>query len=280
MNTVDTHPPTEQSRGPRNRSEAAGTVTMRRIVLSELIKLASVRSTMYALATAVLVIAGVGLFMAFGVTVQDTSGPQVQPMEPTGGALSGISLAAYLIAAFGVLAVTGEYRSGTIRSSIAAVPNRAALVAGKTLAVIVVVLPATLAAALVAFAGAKLILAGADLTISLGEPGVLRAVTGSALYLTTIAIFAGGLGWLLRSTAGALAALFGILIVLPVGAYLLPAGIRDTVLPYLPDSAAVAIMQTTTGPGQLAPWTGFGVFTAYTCAVLIAATLLVRHRDA
>jgi ABC-2 type transport system permease protein len=119
----------------------------------------------------------------------------------------------------------------------------------------------------------------AGITISLAAPGVLRAVTGAALYLTVVAILSSGLGWLLRSTAGALATLVGILVVPQLVALLLPPGIGEIVGPYLPGNAATAIMQLEPG-AQLGPWTGLAVFLGYAAAVLAGAVLAVRRRDA
>lgn len=255
-------------------------VTIGRVVRSELIKLRSLRSSYVAIVCTVLSIIGIGAFAAFGATIQDAPPGGEAPVDVTGGALTGVNLAVYLVAVLGVLAVTGEYSTGTIKASLAAVPKRSTLVWGKALAVGSITLVVTLVSTVSAFFAAKAVLSTDDTSISLAEPGVLRAVAGAALYLTAASLFAGGLAWLLRSTAGALATLFGILEVLPVTAYLLPGHIRDAVLPYLPDSVGMAIMQTTPSPAQLPPWTGFGVFAAYTAVILLAATLLLRHRDA
>jgi ABC-type transport system involved in multi-copper enzyme maturation permease subunit len=266
--------PNAQRRTPEPRT------TPGRVLRSELIKLLTVRSTYYSVLATVLAIVGIAAFMAIGVTVQEVPVDGEAPPDPTGGALSGVSLAVYLVAALGVLAVTSEYGTGTIKATLAGVPKRPALVVGKALAVSAVTLVATLTSTVSAFFINKAVLSTADVDVSLTDPGVLRAVTGAALYLTAVAVFAGGLGWLLRSTAGSLATLFGILIILPVAAFLLPSGIRGNVLPYLPDSAGMAIMQTTSSPGQLPPWTGFGVFLGYTVATLLAAAILLNRRDA
>ncbi|HYN93071.1 MAG TPA: ABC transporter permease [Pilimelia sp.] len=287
MTTITNRPTTDTdtATATARRHDAAGrgdpgsvpAVTVRRVLLAELIKLRSVRSTTYALLTTVLAIAGLAVFAAVGATVQ--AGAPEGP-DPTGGSLAGLSLAGYVIAALGVLAVTAEYRTGTIASTLAAVPRRGTVLVAKALAVAGVVFPVTVASTVGAFVAVRAVLATAGIDISLGEPGVLRAVVGGALYLTVVALLGSGLGWLLRSTAGALAALFGVLILLPVAALLLPAGLRAAVLPYLPDSAGMAIVQTTPADGQLAPWTGFAVFSAYAAGTLLAAAWALRRRDA
>ena len=264
------------------RSGAIGRVTVGRIVSAELIKLRTTRSMVYAMLVTVLSIVGVGVMAASGLIV---AGPPVDgtagaaTVDPAGGSLTGVSLAVYVVATLSVLAVTSEYTTGTIKSTLAAVPRRTQLVIGKAIAVAAVTLTITLFSTVTAFFAAKAVLSTADISITLTAPGVLRAVVGAALYLTVVALLSAGLGWLLRSTAGALASLVGILAVLPVVGLLLPRSIGDTVMPYLPDNAGTAIMQLTPG-GQLGPWTGLAVFIGYALIALSGAALLIRHRDA
>jgi ABC-2 type transport system permease protein len=78
-----------------------------------------------------------------------------------------------------------------------------------------------------------------------------------------------------RSTAGALAAMFGFLVVLPLVGLLAP-----SITPYLPSNVGMAIVQTGPTTGSVAPWPGLGLFTTYTALVLVAAAVLLRRRDA
>jgi ABC-2 type transport system permease protein len=263
-------------------SRPPGTVTMARVVHAELVKLRTVRSTVVTLAATAVSLVGMGAFAAVGTVVSDAPPVEVgadPTADPTAGSLSGVGLAVLIVAALGVLAVTGEYGSGTIRATLTAVPGRGRLAAGKTVALAVAALAVTLASTLASFFTARAIVATDGLDVSLGQPGVARAVVGAALYLTLVAVFASGLAWLLRSAAGALAAVFGILYVLPAVGLLLPAPVADAVLPYLPDNAGHAIMQLSDG-GQLGPWTGLAVFAGYAAATLAAAVAVLRRRDA
>jgi hypothetical protein len=109
---------------------------------------------------------------------------------------------------------------------------------------------------------------------------VLRAVVvGAALYLTVVAVLGSGFGWLLRSTAGAIATLVAVLVLSPVVGLLMPARITAIVVPYLPNNAGTAIMQLAP-TGQLSPWAGFAVFLGYAAVALAGAVLVVRRRDA
>jgi len=246
-----------------------GRVTVRRVISAELIKVRSLRSTAVAAVTAALSIVTGGVFAAIGIIVSKPSadGGTAATLDPAGGSLTGVSIAVYAVATLGVLAVSSEYGSGTIKPTLAAVPRRGLLVAGKAATVAAVTFAVTLTSTLVAFFAAKAILATAGMTVSLTEPGVLRAVTGAALYLTVVAVLSSAFGWLLRSTAAAIATVVAVLVVPPVIGLLLPARIAAIVLPYLPDSAGTAIMQLAPS-GQLGPWTGLAVFVGYTAAVL------------
>jgi ABC-2 type transport system permease protein len=268
---------------PRQRvpDSKVGGVTFGHVVHSEVTKLYTLRSVLLGLVIAGLLIIGVGVFMAIGIAVQHTAptGTGARPAgDPTGASLSGVSWAMFAVAAVGVVAVTSEYASGTIQGTFTAVPRRTMIVFGKSLALAMIAGIGTVASTLIAFLVAKAVLATEGLIISLAEPGVARSVIGSGLYLTGVTLMAAGFGWLLRSTAGALAVVLVVLIVVPIVGFLLPPAVRDAVVPYLPNNAGTAIMQVAPS-GMLPPWTGLGVFALYTAAVLVTAALVVRLRD-
>ncbi len=249
-------------------------ITGRRVLAAEWIKARSARSTWWLLAAAVasLAAAGVSPALTFALA-DDRSGGATA--DATGGALSGVSFTQLLIAAVGVVLVSSEYSSGLVRATFAAVPARLPVLVGKAGVAAVVTFAATLAAVLTAFVAAQAVLASVDVSISLSEPRVLRAVVGAALFLAVSAVLGTAFGWLARSTAGALAAVFGFLFVLPLVGLAIPG-----ITPYLPSNAGAAILQLGPDPGSLAPWLGFGLFTAYTAVVLAAAAVLLRRRDA
>jgi ABC-type transport system involved in multi-copper enzyme maturation permease subunit len=257
---------------------AVGRVTVARIARSELVKLRTARSMVSALTTAALLVVGVGAIAAVGIVAQDPAltGPDAPTADPLGGSLTGVNPAAYAVAALGVIAVTSEYASGTIKPTLAAVPRRVQLVLGKALALVAAVLPVMLAAVLGTFLAAQAIVSTADVSVSLTAPGAARAVAGAAVYLTGIALLGAAFGLLLRSTAGALAVLFGVLVVLPVIGLFLPQRVGAAVLPYLPDNAGTAVMQLTPG-GQLDPWVGLAVFWGYVVIALVGGGMALRR---
>lgn len=260
----------------------AGRVTLTRVAASEWTKMRSLRSTTWALLAAAMSIIGLGTFTAIGLVVQRVPADgfaDAAMTDPTGGALTGVSLAGYIFAGLGVLAVTSEYRSAGITVSLAAVPTRWHLVVAKALVVGTITFITSLMSIGVAFFAVKAVLATADGTISLSAPGVPRALVGAGLYLAFLAVVGTAYGWLLRRTAGAVVALVGVLVLLPVLVYLLPTSLGAAISPYLPSNAGTAILQLAPGD-QLGPWTGFAVFVGYVAVVLTSATALLRRRDA
>ena len=147
--------------------------------------------------------------------------------------------------------MTSEYASRTITATLAAVPRRLPLVGAKAGVVGVVVFLAALGAVLVAVLGAAALLATAGAPVPAVGPTLARLVVGSALFLTVTAVLGVGFGWLLRSTAGALAGLYAFLFLPSALGLVVPAA-----LPYLPGNAGTAILQV--GDGALPPWAGLG----------------------
>lgn len=262
---------------PAGRRPGEG-VTLRRVVRSEWTKLRSLRSPVWLLALTGLGIVLLGTLMAVGTVV---AGVSTDPDEigALGGALTGISPVELLAGAVGALAVTTEYASGTIRGTLAAVPRRLPVLVAKAVVVALAVGTVALVSVLVAFTAVRGLLGGQGVALPFTAPGVLRALAGAALYLTVVALLGAGFGWVLRSTVGALAALVGLLYVLPFAGFLLPGPVASVVVPLLPGNAGAAVMELE-GPGGLAPWPGIAVFTGYALLVLGVAALLLRRRDA
>jgi ABC-type transport system involved in multi-copper enzyme maturation permease subunit len=257
-------------------------VTPARVVLSEWTKLRSLRSTIFSMLAAIVFVIGLAILVP-SVTVAHW--PPHNPREaagfdPTSRSLAGIFLAQLAIGVLGVLLITGEYATGMIRATLAAVPSRLPVLWAKAVVFATVTLVVTVPSVLAAFLIGQSILKGKDLQTGLGDPGVLRAVLGAALYVTVVGLLGLGLGALLRNTAGAISALFGILFVLPIIVRFLPTSWSDPIDKYLPSTVGEAITHVHADPAGLSPWTGFGLFCAYAAAVLLLAAVGLRRRDA
>ena len=255
-------------------------VTSVRVLRSEWIKMRSLRSTTLTLVAAVATMVGAGWIIG-GVTnaYWSTLRPEeLLTFSAIDRTLVGYNLAQLAVGVLGVLLVTGEYATGMIRATFGAVPRRlpvlwakAALYAGVTFVLMLV-------AALVAFLGGQWFL-GVHGT-NLSAHGALQGIVGVAGYLTLIGVFAVALGFILRSTAGGVATLFGLLMVLPGLGMLLPSSWQHHLLPYLPSNAGASMISTHATAGSLSASSGLLVLLAWVAAALVGAALLVTQRDA
>jgi ABC-type transport system involved in multi-copper enzyme maturation permease subunit len=141
-----------------------------------------------------------------------------------------------------------------------------------------VTLALMLPSVLIAFIVCQAILSRHDASFAWGHPGVARAVIGSALYLTVVAVLTLGLGTIIRNTAGGIAAFAALFFVIPPLMNVLPSSWNHAISPYLPANAGTAVTQLTHDSNTLSPWPGLAVFVAWAAAsMLIAAFVLVRR---
>jgi ABC-2 type transport system permease protein len=267
---------------PLPRSEHTGGVTQARVLLSELTKLRSVRSTRWSLAVAFVFTIGIAaiattVFRHHWPTMNFRDRADFHPLELN---LVGVQLAQLAIGVLGVLVITAEYSTGMIRASMTAVPKRLPVLWGKAAVYGATTLVLMIPSVLIAFVVGQTILAGGNGIphLSLGDPGVARAVVGAGLYLTVIGLFGLGLGAIVRNTAGGIATFAALMFVLPPLMNVLPTSWNNAASPYLPLQAGQAIMSITPG-NHLSPWVGLGLLAGYTAAALLVAAVLLRRRD-
>lgn len=250
---------------------------------SEWTKLISVRSTVWSLLVTYAIIVGLGaLFCAARVSRWDRvdAGERLR-FDPTGFSLNGIFLAQLALGVLGVLVMSSEYATGQIRATLGAIPQRRLMLAAKTLVFAAVVMVVGLVACVSAFSIGQAIFTAKNAGVSLGDSGVLRAVVGGALYLTAVGLMGVGLAVILRRTAGAIATLVGLLLVLPILVNFLPSPWNDDIAGYLPGEAGGAIFQVVRRSSTaLSPWAGFAVLCAYAAVALVVGAVLIDRRDA
>jgi ABC-2 type transport system permease protein len=273
-------------------------------LLAEWTKIRSVRSTMWTLIIFVVLSLGLTALLTW-LTLNNlsngrhgaaASGLVTDPVSFILG--TGLGLGQLAICVLGALVITSEYSSGAIRASLLAVPRRYPMFLAKGLvfAVIVFVLGEIVAfasffigVALVNhhvitnsfFIAHHVISVHHQITVSLSQPGVTRAVFGAGLYLTVLGLFALAIGGLIRHTAGAITTVIGMVLVIFPLAGLLPSSWGAHIHAYLPTVAGMLITADKHQSGQLlSPWQGFGIFCAWTALLLIAATYLLDRRDA
>ncbi|MGC2190908.1 MAG: ABC transporter permease [Candidatus Dormiibacterota bacterium] len=252
------------------------------LLRSEWTKLRSVPSTYWTLLTAVVATVGLGaLICAIYVSRYGKPSPFHRTIfNPTSYSLSGVMLAQLAIVVLGVLVITSEYSTGLIRTTFTAVPHRLTLFLAKALVFTAATLVIGIVSCFAAFFVGQSILSGHNLQTTLGSSGVLRAVIGAGLYLAVLGLLSLALGAMLRSTAGAIATVVGLLLVLPGIIAALPKSWTNAIDKYLPSNAGQAIFHVQTQAHMFSPWAGFALFCGYTAVALIAAGYLMRRRDA
>ncbi|MBO2463481.1 ABC transporter permease subunit [Actinomadura violacea] len=261
-----------------------GRVTLPRVLNSEWIKLWTLRSTFWTLLAAIVATVALGMLFSWGFASR--LGDRARPVEHAATMAVTVPLRPYVIAqlavgVLGVMVITGEYSTGMIRATLSAVPARLPVLGAKAAVFGVVVLVMMEIASFAAFLGGEAILSTRHVQATLSSPQALRIVIGVGLYLTVVGLLGTALGTIIRSTAGAIAALFGILLVLPVlGEVLNLTSWGKHITPYLPSNAGGDLLTNAPDPGSLAPWTGFGVFVLYTAAAMAVAAYLLKRRDA
>jgi ABC-2 type transport system permease protein len=225
------------------------------------------------------------LFSAVGGTDATRAGQGDD--DVVANSLLGVHLGQVAAVVLGVLAFGAEHATGMLSATFAARPDRGTVLAAKAVVVGAVMLVAGSLASVTSFVVAQPLLHGGGYVplayplVGLDDPRALRAVVGSALFLTAVALLGLGVGAIVRSTSAAIAALTGLLLFPAVLGGVLPGGLDDVVRRFTP-AAGLAIQQTIDRAvySPLQPWAGLGVTWAWAAAALLLAWSVLRHRDA
>jgi ABC-2 type transport system permease protein len=253
-------------------------------VRAEWTKLWTVRSTALLLATAVVLTVGVST-----LTVEIVKCPASCGADTTKTSLTGVMLGQAIVAVLAVLVMTGEYSTGMIRATIAAMPRRLVMLAAKAVTVSVLVLVAGAVSVLGSLLAGWFFLPHNGFThpanlvpLSLYYGPTLRAAVGSVLYLALIGLLSLGVATAVRDSGVAITVVLGLVYVVPiVGGLLLNPHWERRFERYAPTNAGLAI-QVTKGLAKLpiGPWEGLGVLAVWATAAIVAGGLMLRFRDA
>lgn len=262
---------------------ASGRAGLGGALRSEFTKLRSTRSTWWALLALVVVTIGFGALASAGAAHDASSGGLGPGFDSTQRSLGGLYIGQLVIAVLGALTITSEYSTGMIRTSLAVLPRRGTLFTAKALVFALVALVTGLVASFGAFFLGQAIMSGQHVNASLGQPYVLRAVIGGALFLTICGLLAFGLGMVLRHTAGAITASMGLLFVLYILVNFLPESWQVNVDKWIPVMAGSQVWGTKPVTGSVpmfSAWAGFAVLAGYAAIAVIAGLIAFRRRDA
>jgi len=242
------------------------------MLLAEWTKLRTLRSTLWTLLATFVACVGPAYLIALSFRGME------RDFDPLFATFYSLTLGQLALVVFGVMAVSGEYSSGSIRSSLAAMPQRAGFFAAKIAAIALLALPVSVATVLATFFAAQ---AGLGPNRAGWEN---RAVAGAIAYLVLICLLASGMAMMLRSAAICLAVLMPLLFLGSQGLGNIPK-VKE-VAQYLPDQAGMVIMHLTGPAGDpvfgrdYGPWTGLGITALWTLAALLGGLFLLNRRDA
>ena len=260
----------------------AGRYGMSGLLRAEWTKMRTVRSTMWTL--------GITIVLAIGLSALATAETRSHwstlsygdrlTFDPTRTSLIGIFFGQFTIGILGVLVMSAEYGTGTIRATFSAAPRRPFVLAAKAAVFGVVALVVSEILAFVAYFLGQSLLTAPAVHTTLGSPGALRAVVGSGAYLCVLGLFGLGLAAIIRHTAGAISAFIGILLVLPLIVSALPSSIGDSIERFLPAHIGQAIASAHPGLRTFAFWPSILLLVGYAAAALVAGGVLLVRRDA
>lgn len=234
------------------------------VVNAERIKLFTTRSTLWSAVAVAVLSLGLAALVASTATRPGSVPPEKAAM---GVAVFGVPVLMILSA----LTVTNEYRNGLIRTTFAAVPNRALVLTAK--AVVAAVFSGAYAA----------VMTMASIVVAQSDPSDWRLVGAIALYAMLAAVLGIAVGALLRASAGAVA----LLLLWPMVAEPLLGNMPNLspkIGPYLPFGNAFRFLDVQwLYPYYAMPWGPVGsivYFAVVVAAVFVAALIMINRRDA
>jgi ABC-2 type transport system permease protein len=258
------------------------TVLDRRALLAEWTKFRTVRSTYWTLISSMVITVALGsviLRSGFLERYDAMTPAERATVDPAGTGVwyHGLHLGQIMLGVLGVLLATSEYGTGTMRATLAAIPNRGRVLAAKALGFGGVALVAGAVMAFTIFAVAQPALAGRGLDVPLTDPTALRGVGLAGLATGGVALLGLGTGLLIRHTAGAVTTLLIVMLGIPIIGQFMPDS-WQRVARYLPPEPGWAMF--TPNNDSLALGLAAAVFAGWVAAVLAAAAVAFHRRDA
>jgi len=265
------------------RALPSGSYSFFDLVKSEWTKIRTVRSTVWTIGVTIALGIGIGALVTAVTRAHWASmnlGQRVSFDAPA-TSIIGLFIAQFSIGVLGVLVISAEYSTGTIRATFSAAPHRSKVFAAKVFVFGLIAFVVAEFTSFVAFFLGQFLLSAPATHATLSSPGAFRAVFGGGLYVCVLGLMALGMGVIIRHTAGAVSAFVGILLILPIVVQALPNGISLDVRRFLPDRIG-ATMITTNGSlfQTFSPWVGLLVLCLYAVGLLIIGNSMLASRDA
>ena len=277
MSTQTTPPPAMHKALPPGRYGFFG------LVRSEWTKIRTVRSTMWTIGVTIVLGIGIGALVC-ALTRSHWSSQNIGQrvsFDAPATSLIGLLFAQFAIGILGVLVISAEYSTGTIRATFSAAPNRSRVFAAKIVVFGVLSFIVAELTSFVAFFLGQFLLSSPATHATLSSPGAFRAVFGGGLFVCVLGLAAMGLGTIIRHTAGAISAFVAILLVLPIITAALPNQLSQDIRKFMPDRIGVDVL-TTKGQdfGAFSPWVGLLILCVYAVVLLVIGASMLEKRDA
>jgi ABC-2 type transport system permease protein len=274
---------------PSQRARSTS-LTFGGVLRSEWIKLRSLRSTTWSYLIVIAISLGMALIMSLSMSDGMNGGAGASSMPAAEqvslivqSSVFGVFFGQLVAGVLGVLVISGEYSTGMIRSTLTAVPKRLPALAAKAVVLFVATFVVGLLANLGAYLVSSIVFAGIDVSASLTDPAVFLPILGGALYLALVAVFALGIGTMIRSSAGGIATVLGLILLVPTVLQMIPAEWAHDLIPYLLSSAGLGIFTSTTAEptaDAFGAWLNLLIVLAWVGASIAGAAVLLKRRDA
>ncbi|MGW6459976.1 ABC transporter permease [Streptomyces sp. NPDC055078] len=274
-----------RARGRRPASQGARPrgATFRHSLHAEWIKIRTMRSTLFVILGALAFSVGLAALngSSAGGEYAGLSPADQAAFDPLATSLRGYLVAQIAFGLLGGLVMTSEYGARTIVPTLTSVPHRARVLGSKAVVLVGVTLPVGVVVSLCGFLIGQASLSGAGAPhLALSDGVALRGVFGGGVYLALAALFGLAVGAVIRSTTATVTTLFGVMLIVQAFAPALPGGVGDWVSKYWPPMAGGQIITAVRDPELLGPWAGLGVMAGCVAALLAAAFVVFRKRDA
>lgn len=256
-------------------------VTLMSTTKSEWIKFRSVRSSILGVVVTFVLTIGLGALIAIAFRGHYN---QMDPLrkltfDPVSTSLGGTLFAQFAVGVIGALFITSEYSSGSISSSLSAVPHRIQLAVAKLLVLMLSLFVVCEVACFITFQLGQAIFSGVVPTASLSSGAVLRSVIFAGIYLTLLATLGYSLGLILRHSAACISVFTSLLLILPIVLFLLPQSWQDHVAKFEPSQLGQAMMSPTSSVNSFGSWSALLVLVIYVAVFFVIGVTLLQLRD-
>lgn len=275
MSTSTTAPAISRSRP----AEPTAKVGFGAILSSEWAKIRTVRSTFWTMILMVVGSIGLTALVCFLAAPDVASGAE---SESPGSFINwGLNFGQIAALVLGILAMSAEYSTGMVRTTLTAAPRRMQVLAAKAIVLAGLLFVLGVVTSAGSYFAGNVFLDAEGIGLSLSDDGILRSFLGSGVYLALLGLFGLALAFLIRHSAAAIT--IGIALIFVVGTLmaLLPGAWGELVYKLMPGNAGPsAAIVTSFDPRLYDGWTGTGVFAIEVAVLLGIGAVLFQRRDA